>query len=72
MIDRAPRIDPQLLPNQRDPTTDDWVPWMIAYGGEPEENDRALLVETVLKISLVTKDTNTLESLHGYMCSRCK
>jgi hypothetical protein len=72
MIDRAPRIDPQLLPNQRDATTDDWGPWMIAYGGEPDENDHALLVETVLKISLVIKDTNTLESLHGYRCSRCK
>eukprot|EP00972_Heterocapsa_arctica_P111265 16381592-Heterocapsa_arctica.AAC.1 len=29
MIDRAPRVDPMLLPNQRDATTDDWGPYMI-------------------------------------------
>eukprot|EP00972_Heterocapsa_arctica_P045482 6713887-Heterocapsa_arctica.AAC.1 len=42
---QGPLIDPQHLPNQRDATVDDWGPHMIAYGGEPNEDDHALLVE---------------------------
>eukprot|EP00972_Heterocapsa_arctica_P004013 596476-Heterocapsa_arctica.AAC.1 len=45
---------------------------MVACGGEPKEEDHALLVDLFLKIPLVNDESGELESSHGFRCVRCK
>eukprot|EP00972_Heterocapsa_arctica_P016461 2429595-Heterocapsa_arctica.AAC.1 len=67
----GPKVDLEVDPRVNGPSSNDWGPYLVAYGGAPKEEDHALLVDTFLKIPLVG-EAGELESLHMYRCAKCK
>eukprot|EP00972_Heterocapsa_arctica_P062791 9262200-Heterocapsa_arctica.AAC.1 len=67
---KGPKLDLEHDPRENGPASSDWGPYLVAYGGEPKDENHGLLVDTFLKIALVGPDG--LEYLHRYRCNRCK
>eukprot|EP00972_Heterocapsa_arctica_P097104 14326916-Heterocapsa_arctica.AAC.1 len=64
-------VDMEDDPRTKEPSISDWGPHLIAFGGNPKEEDHTLLVDTFLKMPMLT-DKGQLEPADGFCCGKCK